>query len=297
MTQGRAWQIAQVQRLVDMSRRDIQRACYDGKGGVGILRPHDSTWGRRSYDEDDLAELFVVARLRRKGLSLPEIRRQFDAASDRRGMLDVEAGRLYEAWLDATAELLRAVALRTSVSDALPAVRAAALARLFDMSLRLSTCAERLWADGSIDGVKSADDTTSAGAPHETPHGTDDGPSLTSCIEDAVTRMRAGAGPDDPSVQRDVGALVAHVDAVARRDASDSRPCPSRPHDNPSGTRYDGTDGNGALDLLERTLDMPGVDLVLELWLGAGAHERLCEAVVAHEEVNTAEKHDGRVRR
>ncbi len=300
MTQGRTWQIAQVQRLVDMSRRDIQRACYDGKGGVGILRPHDSTWGRRSYGEEDLAELFVIARLRREGLSLPEIRRRFDAAGDRRGMLDVVASRLYEAWLATTADLLRAVALRADALDARPSARSAALARLFDASLLLSACGESLWTDGDADvddsgddGAEGADGMTPVGAPCEMPGGVPVRPSLKGSLEEAVGRMRAGAAADDPSVQRGIDALVAHVDGVVHGVGPTPRPPSDRPHNDPSGTHCGGADDAGALGLLERTLDMPGVDLILELWLGAGSHERLCEAVAARGEVDGAGEPDG----
>ena len=38
------WRIAEVERLVSFSRRDIQRACYQGRGGAGVLTPSDSSW-------------------------------------------------------------------------------------------------------------------------------------------------------------------------------------------------------------------------------------------------------------
>lgn len=57
------WRIAEVERLVSLSRRDIQRACYQGRGGAGVLTPSDGSWGRRTYDERDLATLFLLAQM------------------------------------------------------------------------------------------------------------------------------------------------------------------------------------------------------------------------------------------
>lgn len=39
------WKISQVERLIELSRRDIQRSCYQGQGGVAILSPKDSSRG------------------------------------------------------------------------------------------------------------------------------------------------------------------------------------------------------------------------------------------------------------
>ena len=111
-----AWQISSVQQLIGLSRRDIQRACYEGDGGVGILSPKDSTWGRRTYDETDLAKLFVVRQYKARGLSLPEIRREFDrAASEGEGyreLLDIQVDRLREQRDEVAGQLARAEALR-----------------------------------------------------------------------------------------------------------------------------------------------------------------------------------------
>ena len=38
------WTISEVERLTGLPRRDIQRCCYSGKGGLGIVKPQDSTW-------------------------------------------------------------------------------------------------------------------------------------------------------------------------------------------------------------------------------------------------------------
>ncbi len=110
-----AWKISEVQRLVELPRRDIQRACYEGQGGVGILSPTDSTWGRRTYGCEDLAKLLVASELRREGLSLPEVRREFDRAAERgqglTGMLGDWVHRLREQEEALRGRLLKAEAL------------------------------------------------------------------------------------------------------------------------------------------------------------------------------------------
>lgn len=68
------WKCSQVERLTELPRRDIQRACYNGKGGADILQPQDSAWGRRNYSVHDLAYLMLVKLNRDKGLTLPQIK-------------------------------------------------------------------------------------------------------------------------------------------------------------------------------------------------------------------------------
>lgn len=85
------WKISQVEKLIGLSRRDIQRACYSGKGGVAILDPKNSSWGKREYDIDDLAKLFVVKCHRQKGMSLVESAsafRSFEESEKAYSMLD-----------------------------------------------------------------------------------------------------------------------------------------------------------------------------------------------------------------
>lgn len=72
------WKISQVEKLIGLSRRDIQRACYKGRGGVAILQPKDSSWGRRNYSLEDVATLFVVKCHKERGLSLVEIKKVFE---------------------------------------------------------------------------------------------------------------------------------------------------------------------------------------------------------------------------
>ena len=80
MEQRQGWTISQVEGLIGLSRRDIQRCCYAGKGGVDVLSCPSSTWGRRTYDKDDIARLFLVAQMKARGMSLPETKRALDQA-------------------------------------------------------------------------------------------------------------------------------------------------------------------------------------------------------------------------
>lgn len=79
------WKISQVEKLIGLSRRDIQRACYKGRGGVAILQPKDSSWGRRNYSLEDIATLFVVKCHKERGLSLVEIKRVFERSEASEG--------------------------------------------------------------------------------------------------------------------------------------------------------------------------------------------------------------------
>lgn len=68
------WKISQVEALVGLPRRDIQRACYEGAGGLGIVKPRNTTWGWRVYEVPDVAKLFLLAQGRRQGKTLDEVR-------------------------------------------------------------------------------------------------------------------------------------------------------------------------------------------------------------------------------
>ena len=109
------WTISQVEDLIGLPRRDIQRCCYTGKGGVALLFPTDSTWGRRAYSADDLARLYLVARMKDRGMSLPEIKRELDGSEAAGNGDDVLLGdcasRLAEAREQVESLLLSAQAL------------------------------------------------------------------------------------------------------------------------------------------------------------------------------------------
>lgn len=115
------WTVSEVERLTGLSRRDIQRCCYQGKGGVGILEPQDSAWGRRSYSARDLAILFVVRLEKQAGLSLPEIAEKLHdqpvlERNPKAGALPTYIARLAERQEEIAGQLLatRALFLATS---------------------------------------------------------------------------------------------------------------------------------------------------------------------------------------
>lgn len=110
----RGWKISQVERLIDLPRRDIQRACYAGQGGACILEPTDSTWGKRFYSSGDIAKLMLVKLHKDQGYSLPEIRdllnhpgKQFETQEQ----LSIWRARLEEEMLEVELKLNRVIAL------------------------------------------------------------------------------------------------------------------------------------------------------------------------------------------
>lgn len=76
------WKVSQVEALVGLSRRDIQRACYEGPGGIGIIQPRNTAWGWRVYEVADVAKLFLVAQARRQSQTLEEACRMFAPNGD-----------------------------------------------------------------------------------------------------------------------------------------------------------------------------------------------------------------------
>lgn len=115
-TKRRGWKIAEVEQLVGLSRRDIQRACYQGRGGVGVLKPSDGSWGRRTYDERDLAVLFLLAQRRREGLTLSQA-----AERIREDSRDHTLSQLLEVEVEKLSEQLEAIEDRLVRAEALSA--------------------------------------------------------------------------------------------------------------------------------------------------------------------------------
>ena len=70
------WKISQVESLVGLPRRDIQRACYEGAGGLGLVHPRNTSWGWRIYEASDIAVLFLIAQARRQTGSLEDACRE-----------------------------------------------------------------------------------------------------------------------------------------------------------------------------------------------------------------------------
>lgn len=81
------WKISQVESLVGLPRRDIQRACYEGAGGLGIVKPRNTTWGWRVYEVPDVAKLFLLAQGRRQGKTLDEVRDELVSCEGARDVL------------------------------------------------------------------------------------------------------------------------------------------------------------------------------------------------------------------
>lgn len=81
------WKISQVEALVGLPRRDIQRACYEGAGGLGIVKPRNTTWGWRVYEVPDVAKLFLLAQGRRQGKTLDEVRDELVSCEGARDVL------------------------------------------------------------------------------------------------------------------------------------------------------------------------------------------------------------------
>ena len=112
------WKVSEVERLIGLPRRDIQRACYEGAGGAGILSPADSSWGRRLYSKDDLLTLFMVKQERDQGLSLPEVKRLFEEKEGEPGgwrrFVDDQVARMRDEFEDAAWRLASAEALQAA---------------------------------------------------------------------------------------------------------------------------------------------------------------------------------------
>lgn len=99
---AQGWEISDVERLIGLPRRHIQRACYTGKDGVGILAPE--TNGRnRVYGIHDLAALLAVSLLRDERYSRDHQRHTLGEVRD----AIVDAGWDIERILQSETELLR----------------------------------------------------------------------------------------------------------------------------------------------------------------------------------------------
>jgi DNA-binding transcriptional MerR regulator len=225
------WKVSEVEQLVGLSRRDIQRACYGGRGGIGLVSPQDSSWGRRTYGRDDLTRLFVLGELKREGRSLPEAKRLFDEAASG------------ETPGDGMSEQARA-----SGDDSCARLLATQLERLRDQSENLldrllGAAALHLASGASAD--KGLSELVGWGvlicAGRVAPRGAE-------ATRDALCRCAAN-----------LGACMANrltADSEAARDAIAA--C----------TRHCGT--ADIRELLDELLASRGIRLAVELWLGPG---------------------------
>lgn len=240
----REWKISQVEKLIGLSRRDIQRACYSGKGGVAILQPEDSSWGKRGYSVEDLAKLFVVKCHRRKGMSLVESAeafKRFEEAERGYSMLDAQVS-LMLAQRDelerqiACGELLRAAT--ENEGSFLPLVYECTMKAIVTVACSCEASEER--ACFALLGSCSSTSREEVEA-----------------FEGMVQRwLQRDEGPGSQQVQEWMGKAVARV-ASAREGV---RPA-------------------AVGSVLARVLDCPSIEPAFELWLGPGSFDFIDEAI------------------
>lgn len=232
----RAWQISQVQRLIGLKRRDIQRACYAGPGGAAILAPADGSWGRRSYGVGDLARLFMVARHRERGRTLAEARQALgDLAGEGgwAGALEAEVEQLREQCARDSEEFVQGEVL-------LWAMRAGAGREVSPEEEGLGDVLETLVGKGIAVSRLLAGESEAMEAPAVEPK-------LGSrSLAAAVMRLACGAG-GAPQAQEGAGAADAFfAPPVSRASAAE----------------------------VASVLDAPGMELAVEVVLGEGAYDR-----------------------
>ena len=106
------WKISEVERLTGLSRRDIQRVCYQGEGGIGLLSPKETKWGYRVYSAQDLKVLHAVSLLKERGKTLPQVKREFERVhSDVDAILDEQIDLLREEIEKSVSRYHKALAL------------------------------------------------------------------------------------------------------------------------------------------------------------------------------------------
>lgn len=238
------WKISQVEKLIGLSRRDIQRACYKGRGGVAILQPKDSSWGRRNYSLEDVATLFVVKCHKERGLSLVEIKKVFersDASESGYAMLEDQVSLM----LDRRDELERQIACGRLLAAAMKG--RAPLRKLV-----------RSYVMRAVVDAASAQDKSDANAYFAL---------LQRCVlisagevdklEKNIRRwLDKGERPDAECVR---GFLREEFERTARL--------------------VGGSTQAGVVRALGEVLDSPSMEPTLELWLGPGSYEFIDEAL------------------
>lgn len=121
------WRVSQVASLLNMRKRDITRSCYGDRkrGGAGILKPADGTWGRCNYSVEDIAWLYLVKLQHEQGYSLPEIAERMDTTAGIDalcGHLNAVAERATEAYEELREKRERARVLSCALSTGLDGV-------------------------------------------------------------------------------------------------------------------------------------------------------------------------------
>ncbi len=258
--QGR-WTVSEVEHLTGLSRRDIQRCCYQGKGGVGILEPQDSSWGRRSYSVTDIATLYVVQLEKQSGLSLPEIGQKFQRNKDR-GEFDVTAAlkahkaRMEEQLERLSGHVLTAIALLESCENN----DSESLGELFEHELA-AQIEDIAFAHRHIELSKRQTNDL-ANEEH-----------LRSARAHCRCALPAGwfTIPISQATRNDDTWDARALQDSARKAFANVIDCLRANNDFPTCV-----DARRAIAF---ALDAPGMDLTLELWLGPGASDLIKRAV------------------
>lgn len=253
-TQG-GWTVSEVERLTGLSRRDIQRCCYQGKGGVGILEPQDSAWERRTYSACDLAMLFVVRLEKQAGLSLPEIAEKLhdqpvSECGSRAGALPTYIARLAERQEEIAGQLLATRALFLATSNKGTNSLAQLVEREVDVQLTAAFLPPANIAGGQT--VKCADPHEKTGVEYKRP---------IECGWFARSLVQLeGQAAHSPKAAREhaVNALAHAIDCI---------------HE------HYGVSHITAKQALSWALDAPGMPLAIELWLGPATHKVLVQAL------------------
>ena len=131
-----------------------------------MLSCPSSTWGRRAYDKDDIARLFLVAQMKARGMSLPEAKRALDqAAADGRtdaGLIEDFAARLSEKIerlesLLMSAKVLLAADAGRNLADGGEAdsTTKASLEEIISERLPLDVLAELLSDEGAVNAASN----------------------------------------------------------------------------------------------------------------------------------------------
>ena len=253
------WTISEVERLTGLPRRDIQRCCYSGKGGLGIIKPQDSTWGRRTYSVDEIALLDVVQLERLEGASLPEISNRMHGAAQNAPVDPAEAllshiARLEERREAVVGQLVSAQALCVALHERQTAQALGAFVeRCVGDQLHVALCALAGDDCGERDVKLEAD-------------------SLPFCCE------------RDVSACLDSGWLSRELSPLAPLRAHGSEQvCMLLTSIFASTIDTINTRANVSHALAREALtwafDAPGIALAIDLWLGAGAFDAFVEAL------------------
>lgn len=149
MTRG--WEISDVERLTGLPRRYIQRACYAGKDGVGLLTPQTHA-RERTYGIHDLAMLYIVRLLRDERYSrdhqrhtLGEVRDTIARqGGDARRILRAESELLRDQLEEVLDQYLHARAFEASLDESAPRER------LIDLLAEVEAVGTALGTDAGV---------------------------------------------------------------------------------------------------------------------------------------------------